>query len=249
MTGINEALRQRYYHPVHLSSRSGAASRLSARLNSLGLGSLQVVRRNPALVVGLRSGGDSRAISANNADLIGRVDLLGPSRRALGALTTLSATLLLREEGGDPGVVDEVAGSGEDAKEDEVEEDARVMNWYGKTREYRQIVVDSHLRVKERGRGLDDGDGLVEDLLGEDRALRVLNHGSQVQGQVLGVHLSCEAIGQSFLLASRDHDIVASRSQVANNDRRCRSAWSADWSHKGTTNEKKVDGLDLVVCD
>lgn len=81
--------------------------------------------RDPGLVVGGGTAGDSWAISADNADLLGRVDLLGTARGALGTLAALAATLLLREEGGDPGVVDEVHGTSEDTAEDEVEEDAR----------------------------------------------------------------------------------------------------------------------------
>jgi hypothetical protein len=87
-----------------------------------------VVGRDPGLVVGSTTGqgtaGDSRAISTNNADLFGRVDLLAATGGALGTLTTLAATLLLGEESGDPGVVDEVDSTGKDTAEDEVEEDA-----------------------------------------------------------------------------------------------------------------------------
>lgn len=87
-----------------------------------------MVGRDPRLIVGGGTAGDSRAVSTDNADLLSRVDLLGTARGALGALAALSATLLLREEGGDPGVVDEVDGTSKDTAEDEVEEDA------GKTR-------------------------------------------------------------------------------------------------------------------
>lgn len=87
-----------------------------------------MVGRNPGLVVGSTTcqgtAGDSRTISTDNADLLGRVDLLAATRGALGSLTTLAATLLLGEEGGDPGVVDEVNSTGKDTAEDEVEEDA-----------------------------------------------------------------------------------------------------------------------------
>lgn len=79
--------------------------------------------RDPALVV-LRARGDSRAVSADNANLLGGVDLLRALGRLLGALTTLAATLLLGEESGDPGVVDEVDSASESAEENEVEEDA-----------------------------------------------------------------------------------------------------------------------------
>ena len=87
-----------------------------------------MVGRDPGLVVGSGTAGDSRAISANNADLVGRIDLLGSAGRALGALAALAATLLLGEESGDPGVVDEVNGTSKDTAEDEVEEDAEKIH-------------------------------------------------------------------------------------------------------------------------
>lgn len=78
---------------------------------------------NPGLVV-LRSGRDSRAISTDNSDLLSRVDLLDASGRLLSTLAALATTLLLGEEGGNPGIVDEVNGSTERSKEDQVQEDA-----------------------------------------------------------------------------------------------------------------------------
>ena len=83
--------------------------------------------RDPALIV-LRAGGDSRAISANNSDLLGGVDLLGALGGLLSTLTTLAAALLLGEEGGDPGVVDEVRDAAENGKDNEVQEDAAGMS-------------------------------------------------------------------------------------------------------------------------
>ena len=95
-----------------------------AAADALGLRALQVRSRDPALIV-LRAGGDSRAISANNSDLFGGIDLLGALGGLLSTLATLAAALLLGEEGGDPGVVDEETGTSEGAEEDEVEEKAR----------------------------------------------------------------------------------------------------------------------------
>lgn len=91
--------------------------------NALSLGALQMRGGDPALVV-LRAAGDSRAVSTNDSDLLSRIDLLGALRRLLSALATLAATLLLGEEGADPGVVDEVDGSSESTEEDKVKEDA-----------------------------------------------------------------------------------------------------------------------------
>jgi hypothetical protein len=83
-------------------------------------------RGDPALVVRLRTGGYSGAISTHDSDLVRGVDVLGPSGGLLGALAALATTLLLGEEGADPGVVDEVAGATESAEDDKVKEDTRV---------------------------------------------------------------------------------------------------------------------------
>jgi hypothetical protein len=77
-----------------------------------------VGHRDPTLVIGLCARGDSRAISTDNSDLIGGVDLLGLARGPLRALAALATTLLLGEEGGDPGVVDEVACATERTEND-----------------------------------------------------------------------------------------------------------------------------------
>lgn len=81
---------------------------------------------DPALVEATSVGaaGDSWAVSANNRDLLGGVDLLALAGGARGALTALAAAALLGEESGDPGVVDEVADAAEGGEEEEVEEDA-----------------------------------------------------------------------------------------------------------------------------
>jgi hypothetical protein len=79
---------------------------------------------DPALIIGLGTSSDSRAISTNNSNLLGGVDLLGSLGRLLSTLATLAAATLLGEEGGDPGVVDEVDSSGESTEEDDVQEDA-----------------------------------------------------------------------------------------------------------------------------
>jgi hypothetical protein len=75
--------------------------------------------RDPALII-LCARGDSRAISANNSDLLGGIDLLGALGGLLSTLTTLAAALLLGEEGGNPGVINEETGTSEGTEEDEV---------------------------------------------------------------------------------------------------------------------------------
>jgi hypothetical protein len=89
-----------------------------------------VRRGDPALIVGLRAGGDSRAISTNDSDLVGGVNLLASAGGPLGALAALATALLLGEEGADPGVIDEVAGATEGAEDDKVKEDTIVILRY-----------------------------------------------------------------------------------------------------------------------
>jgi hypothetical protein len=83
-----------------------------------------MIRRNPGGIKGLCATRDSWAISTNNGDLVGWVDTLRALRRLFSALATFSTAAGLREQSLDPGTVDEIAGSAEDAQEEEVEEDA-----------------------------------------------------------------------------------------------------------------------------
>ena len=172
-----------------------------------------MLRRNPALIVGLRASSDSRAIGTHNSNLLGGIDLLGASRGLLGALATLATALLLGEEGGDPGVVDKIDGSDKSGKEDDVQEYARreISNRVPKEGGDSSI----HLWVKDAGGGLDDGDGLVVGGNGEEVVLLVLDHGDELQTEVLGVHLGGEAIGQRLLLAGGDLQAIALAGEVA----------------------------------
>jgi hypothetical protein len=113
-------------HPYTVSQLDSGLGLGGTTANALRLGALQVRRRDPALIVCLRARGDSGAVSTNNGDLVSGVNLLGALGRPLRALSTLAAALLLREEGGDPGVVDKVRDSTKDAENDEVQEDAGV---------------------------------------------------------------------------------------------------------------------------
>lgn len=79
---------------------------------------------DPARIESLGATGDGGSISAHNGDLVSGINALASTRRLLGALAALSTALLLGEEGRDPGLIDEVEGSGEGTEKDEVEEDA-----------------------------------------------------------------------------------------------------------------------------
>lgn len=71
-----------------------------------------MVRRDPALVVAL-VGARGGALASGEGLLFGD-----------GCAGLLGRTLGLREEGLDPGLVDEVAGTGEAGREEEIQEDA-----------------------------------------------------------------------------------------------------------------------------
>ena len=102
--------------PSALQSDLGLALGAAARLDPLGDGAVQVVLGDPALVV-LLAAGDAGGLGAREGlDLEGLLD----QRLLLGRLGALS----LREEGLDPGLVDKVEGAAEDARQEEVEEDA-----------------------------------------------------------------------------------------------------------------------------
>lgn len=95
----------------------------SARLDTLGNRSVDMVVRDPGLVVlaAFRSGqGDARGLGSRERGIGGGgdVDLLGL------LAGTGGATLRGGEEGFDPGLVDKVESASEGASEDEVEEDA-----------------------------------------------------------------------------------------------------------------------------
>lgn len=86
----------------------------SARLDALGVGALDVVLGDPALVVFGASGGGRLGARGSSVGFDGLLGLLGGARSAFG----------LGEQGLDPGLVDKVEGAAKGSSQDEVEEDA-----------------------------------------------------------------------------------------------------------------------------
>lgn len=78
--------------------------------------------------------------------------------------------------------------------------------------------LDSHLRIEDAGIRLDDRDGAVVGLQSVESGLGIDN-GSQVQSQILRVHVRLEAVGQALLLAGRNLDGILGRGQVADDAR------------------------------
>ena len=217
-----------------------------AAADALGLRALQVRSRDPALIV-LRAGGDSRAISANNSDLLGGIDLLRALGGLLSTLATLATALLLGEEGSDPGVVDEETGTSEGTKEDEVEEKTRQDISFRLIFDELPCVasrVDLHLRVEDAVGPLDNSDSLVVGGDGEDGVLRVSQDSDELKTEVLGVHLGREGVGHSLLCASRDLDRVLLRSKVAQN-----LELAIDLLEQRATDDVHANGLWLIVGD
>lgn len=78
-------------------------------------------------------------------------------------------------------------------------------------------LVDSHLRVEDAGLRFHHAHSAIEGLNGEELALAVRQNGGQVQTEVLGVHLSGEAVADALLLTRGDLDAIARGSQVTDN--------------------------------
>jgi hypothetical protein len=97
-----------------------------AAAHAPGLRALQVSGGDPALVEGtsLCAASNSRAIGANDRDLVSGVDLLALAGGTASTLAAFAAAALLGEQGSDPGVIDEVADAAESGEEEKVEEDA-----------------------------------------------------------------------------------------------------------------------------
>jgi len=104
-----------------------------------------------------------------------------------------------------------------------------------------------HLRVEPRQGRLNDADSLVVDLTGVDLAGGALEHGGEVQAQVLRVHLGCEGVGEGLVLAGGDGDAIALGGQVAEDGGDLRRAGDIDGSGEGATNDQDLDGLGLLV--
>jgi len=96
-----------------------------------------------------------------------------------------------------------------------------------------------HLRIEETRGSLNNRDGAIEGRIDVGHAELVLEDSSQVEGQVLGVHVDSEAVGGSLLLAGRDQEVVLGGSQAA----------VGSLVQERATDDVQVDGGGLVVGD
>lgn len=172
-----------------------------------------MVSGEPALVVrlGARRGGTL----AVRRDVGSRSLAAALSTGILGA--RLPGALLLGEERGDPGVVDEVAGTSEGTGKDEVEEDTASKSQLGWTEESWGASKGLQLRVEDAQRCLDNADGTVIDAKGVESVLAILYNTSQDKTEVLRVQVGGETVGQALRGASRNVQAITGHGQVANN--------------------------------
>ena len=101
----------------------------------------------------------------------------------------------------------------------------------------------SHLRVEPADGSLNNADGLVVDLASVDLTRSALEHGGEVQAQVLGVHLGRERVGEGLLLACGDAHAVLLRGEVPEN------LGLVGLSGERAADNQDLDGLGLLVVD
>lgn len=105
------------------------------------------------------------------------------------------------------------------------------------------------MRVEQREGRLDDRDRLVVHRLANHVALRIAEHGGDVEPQVLRVQLRREGVRQGLALAGGDLHAVALRGEVAHDDGRVGRAGRVGGGQQRATNDRDVDRGGLVVGD
>lgn len=107
-----------------------------------------------------------------------------------------------------------------------------------------------HLGVKDAGSSLDNTDSLIVCLDLVHVARLAGDHGNQIQTEILGVEICGEGVGKCLLLASRDLDIIAGGSDIADNGSAGMNA-RCQWLQRGqrAPNQSYLDGFRLVVCE
>lgn len=193
-----------------------------ARLDATGDRAVDVVVRDPALVVVLsRSDGNGGRLGAG--ERLSNIDgLLG--------LLVGTGSLSLGEESLDPCLVDEVEGTGESSREEEVEED--------------------NLGVKEAGGSLDDGSRTVvnQDLV--EVASGISDDSGELNADLLRLHVLGERERKLLLLAGRDLNVVLDGGQVAH-DAGVAGAVLGKLLHgvERASDEGDIDSIGILVVD
>lgn len=191
---------------------------------------LQMSLRDPTLVISsLAPARNSRSVRANNTNLITWIHLLSPGGRFASAGSVFTTAFLLREQGCDPGVVDEVDCTCEETEEEEVEED--------------------NLRIKNTRIRLHNRNGLIERRQRIRRPLAISYHDREIQLQILRLQFGREFEFHALLLARGDGDTVTRSRQVADDLRSWRGGWKIRKRPKGSANEDDGDGGGFIVGD
>lgn len=196
-----------------------------------------MVIRDPALVHALSIGG-------RHFDGAGDV-LLGRAGRAGWALGGRGG----REEGLDPGLVNEVEDAGEGAREEEVQEDAVVSVSHLKGLG-RRGVGNIHLGVEEASGRLDNSSHLICSLNLEDLTLIIHDHSRQLDPHILRLHIQCKAERQLLGLTGRHiHSVLHGREVAHNALPQRRILGQGLGADQGSANESDVQRGSVVVGD
>lgn len=97
------------------------------------------------------------------------------------------------------------------------------------------------MRIEEARGSLNNRDSAVESRVDVVHTRLVLEDSSQVEGQVLGVHVDSETVGGSLLLTGRDQEVVLGGGQAA--------VTVGPLAEERTTDVVKADGGGLMVGD
>lgn len=170
-----------------------------------GLGAVDVVRGDPVRVIG--GGGRNGRAGA----LLGLG--LGALRGSL--LTGLAALALLGEVGSDPDRVEEVDDASKAGQEEEVQEDTKEKAIVSQLAHSPNSKGHLHLGVEDAGLGLHHAHGAIEGLKGEGLTLAVRDDDSEMQTEILRVHLSGEVVADALLLTRRNLNAIPRSRQVA----------------------------------
>lgn len=99
------------------------------------------------------------------------------------------------------------------------------------------------MRVKDASLGLNHAHGAIEGLNGEELALAIGHDGGELQANILGVHLSGEAVADALLGIGGDLDAITGSGQVTD----CLAFLLL--SPQATADEVHGDWVGLIVGD
>lgn len=93
----------------------------STALDPLCIGTVDVMRRDPTLVISFGARSYRWSIGSHDRDLVSRVDLLRASGGPRSPFAPFSSATFLREQSTDPSTVDEVTSTAKTSKQNQIE--------------------------------------------------------------------------------------------------------------------------------